>query len=155
MLKIIALGNTLRGDDGIGPVVLDRLGDMNISGMTLLNLGSDAFHLLDHLLQPEPILLIDCALMGLQPGGIVKFTVDNRQLNRLDQFMSLHGFSFCEIYHMASRLGPVAPCRCIGIEPAVLEHGKQLSSVVQSRIPTVIQMVIEEMHLYEEKNNHY
>ncbi len=154
MLKIIALGNTLRGDDGIGPVVLGRLGDMNIPGMILLNLGSDAFHLLDHLLQPEPILLIDCARMGLEPGEIGKFTLDNRQLNRMDQFISLHGFSFSEIYHLASMLGPVAPCQCIGIEPAVLGHGKQLSSVVQSSIPTVIQMVFEEMHLYEEKNNH-
>jgi len=155
MLKVIALGNTLRGDDGIGPAVIDTLRELSAPDLRLIDLGGDALDLLDHLQGSEPILLVDCAKMGLQPGEIRRLNVERDQLNRLDQIISLHGLSFPEIYRLAVGLGPVPPCRLIGVEPASIEFGRDLSPEVKASIPSVIQLVFEEMHLYEEKNNYH
>ncbi len=155
MLKVIALGNTLRADDGIGPSVIDALQSSASEELQLFDLGCDAFDLLGHLQNSDPILLIDCTRMGEKPGTVRRFSVEEGQLNRLDRMVSLHGFSFSEIYRLAQGLGPVAPCGCIGIEPASVAFGGEMSPQVRASIPSVVQMVFEEMHLYEEENNYY
>jgi hydrogenase maturation protease len=155
MLKVIALGNTLRGDDGVGPAVIDTLTGMEAPEMILIDLGSNAFDLLFHLNRPEPIVLIDCAQMGIEPGGIRRMTVDAKILQHVDRFISLHGFSFSEIYGMAAGIGTTAPCRLIAIEPDSVEFGSGLSPVVRESIPSVVRMIFEEMHIYEEKNNYH
>lgn len=155
MLKVIALGNTLRGDDGIGPAVIDTLADMKTPEINLIDLGSNAFDLLFHLNQPEPIILVDCARMGIEPGGIRRMTVEEKMLHHIDRFISLHGFSFSEIYHMAAGIGTTAPCHFIAVEPGSVEFGSGLSPAVRKSIPSVIKMIFEEMQIYEEKNNYH
>ena len=73
MLKVISLGNSLRGDDGIGPHIIENLatrGDQD--HYELCDAGSDPFDILEKLLQPEPVLVIDCARIcqGKQVSGI-------------------------------------------------------------------------------------
>ena len=64
MLKVIGLGNILRGDDGIGPAIIQNLEQSgNSFQIRPIDAGSDAFTVLDHLLGSEPVLIIDCARM--------------------------------------------------------------------------------------------
>jgi len=82
-------------------------------------------------------------------------TVDKKMLPHLDRFISLHGFSFSEIYRMAAGLGETTSCLFIAIEPDSVEFGSGLSPAVRESIPSVVQMIFEEMHIYEEKNNYH
>ena len=76
MLKIISLGNELRGDDGIGPRVLEQLTKIKHPiPIRFINAGADAFIILEHLVDSDPVLLIDCAKMGKTPGSVNKFNV--------------------------------------------------------------------------------
>ena len=71
MLKIIGLGNLLRGDDSVGPVIIQKLQKLTLSiPMELYEIGMDALAILEHLIGSEPILIIDCAKMGKKPGEI-------------------------------------------------------------------------------------
>ena len=145
MLKIISLGNMLRGDDGIGPIILQELERQNL-GQTfnLIDAGSDAFILLEHLTQKDPVLIIDCAKMGKLPGEFAVFPVEKSNFEMVSKTISIHGFSFAEIYKMAITLGEVAPTRIIGIEPKSTNFNETLSNEVKSCIPSILNYIIGE-----------
>ncbi len=154
-MKIIALGNRLRGDDGLGPFVLDRLKKLKSPvPLKLIEAGADAFTLLEHLTADEPMIVIDCADMGLAPGSIRVINVDQNFV-RADQLISLHGFSFAEILSMARSLGKVAPCKIIGVQPQSTTFGESLSQAVKEALPEVTNLIFEEAKRYAKKNlNH-
>jgi hydrogenase maturation protease len=153
MLKVVALGNILRGDDGIGIVVLDELKKEEMPGIQLLDIGADAFSLLEHFMGSDPIIIIDCARMNKLPGEVVKFQIDQANLSRADDIVSLHGFSLAETYQMAQKMGDVAECHIIGIEPKIVDFNATISSVVKNSIPLIINMVKEEVQKYESKGH--
>ncbi len=145
MLKIISLGNMLRGDDGIGPAVLQELRKMDIEGsFKLIDAGADAFILLDHLTQDDPLLLIDCAKMGKKAGEITIFPVEKSNLATVSKIIAIHGFSFAEVYKMAASLGKTAPCTIIGVEPKTIAFNEPLSNEVRNSIPLIINFIIGE-----------
>ena len=157
MLKVISLGNELRGDDRIGPAVVNELRMMNLpEPMTLIDAGADAFTVLEHLIAEDPMLIIDCARMGKQPGETVKFKVDSSNISTFEKSISLHGFSFGEVFKMAEQFGPTAECTIIGIEPKSIEFGQKFSDEVKQSLPSIINMVIEEAKKYGNyKNSHH
>ena len=149
MLKIISLGNELRGDDGIGPRVVEHVKDIKHPiPITFINAGADAFILLEHLVEPEPIILVDCAQMGKEPGSIVKFEINDANLNQANNAISLHGFSLAEVIALAKTVKEIAPCTVIGIEPESIEMGEQLSETVKKSFPSVVNLVLEEIEEY-------
>ena len=149
MLKVISLGNELRGDDSIGPAVVNELRTMDLPDhVTLIDAGADASAVLEHLIAEEPVLLIDCAQMGKQPGEVVKFKVNDSNIKSFEKSISLHGFSFGEVFKMAEQFGPIPDCSIIGIEPKSIEFGQKLSDEVKQSLPSIINMVIEEAKQY-------
>lgn len=149
MLKVISLGNELRGDDSIGPAVVNELRTMDLpEPVTLIDAGADASAVLEHLIAEEPVLLIDCAQMGKQPGEVVKFKVNDSNIKSFEKSISLHGFSFGEVFKMAEQFGPIPDCSIIGIEPKSIEFGQKLSDEVKHSLPSIINMVIEEAKQY-------
>ena len=149
MLKIISLGNELRSDDGIGPRVVEHVKDIKHPiPITFINAGADAFILLEHLVEPEPIILVDCAQMGKEPGSIVKFEINDANLNQANNAISLHGFSLAEVIGLAKTVKEIAPCTVIGIEPESIEMGEQLSETVKKSFHSVVNLVLEEIEEY-------
>ena len=156
MLKIIGLGNHLRGDDAIGLRVLQELRDIKLAAeVQLIEAGADAFSILEHLIDKEPVLIIDCALLGKEPGAFIKFDVTKAGLNKELQGISLHGFSFAEVYAMAKKIGPVAPCSVIAIQPKSVEFNKPLSVEVEKNIPLIIEIIEKETLRYAFSENTY
>jgi hydrogenase maturation protease len=156
MLKVIGVGNILRGDDGIGPVVIEQLRkEATILPVDLYDAGGDAFFILEHLVASEPVLIVDCAKMGEQPGTVKKMVVNATSLNYIENMISLHGFGFAEVYKLAKKIGPVASCSIIGVEPKSILFNTGLSEEVNNTIPKIISMVVEESKKYAQKNlNH-
>ena len=155
-MKIIALGNSLRGDDGAGPAVLSYLQQDELPDqVALIDAGADAFTVLDHLLQPDPIILIDCARMGKKPGEVAALPLTDFVLRQTEQLVSLHGFSVAEVYQLAKEIGSVAECVIIGVEPASLEFNSDLSPAVRKSIPAAARLVRLEMRKNAEKNNNH
>jgi hydrogenase maturation protease len=95
--------------------------------------------------EQEPVIIIDCAKMGRNPGEVVLFNAGEANFGRMDQLISLHGFGLSEIYQMAAAIGPVAPCTIIGIEPEAIEFNTGISHTVEKSIPNILNLVIEEM----------
>lgn len=150
---MIGLGNRLRGDDGIGPIVLNEFGKKyNDGSFNLIEAGADAFSVLEYLIGGQPNIVVDCANMGLAPGIVKCFRLNKNILKTVDSMVSLHGFSFAEIYNMAESLGKLAPTSLIGVQPATIEFGQRLSPQVEQAIPQILDLIIEEAEYYAKKN---
>lgn len=146
MFRIIGLGNVLRGDDGIGPRILEELSQSDYrDSMILIDAAADAFIVLEYLREKEPVIIIDCAMMGRDAGDVVSFEAGETHFKEMDKLISLHGFGLSEIYRLAREIGPVAPCKVIGIEPESIEFNTGISETVLNSMPEVINLVIEEI----------
>ncbi len=149
MLKVIGIGNALRGDDAIGPLIIEELEkDQNGLPAKLIDAGADAFTVLEHLMEEDPLLIIDCAKMGLNPGQIKMFDVDEASIAHIEKVVSLHGFGFGDVYKMAKGMGGVAPCKIIGVEPKKVSFDTTLSEEVKMSIPKILNLINEEAHNY-------
>ena len=156
MIKIIGLGNNLRGDDGVGPALINALEKKNLgSDFNLMDVGADAFTVLEHLLEKEPVIIVDCARMGKNPGEIVKIPIDPANLAVADGSISLHGYSLAEVIKIAAKTGPLAPGSIIGVEPEAIEFNTDLSPVVMGKISELVNLVIEEAKQYGEENHNH
>ena len=156
MLKVIGLGNLLRGDDGIGPVIIEKLGEMNQSlPLQFYDAGSDAFTVLDHLLGSEPVLIIDCARIGKKPGSVQKILIKDNKNLPINLGISLHGYSLMEVWQIACSMGVKNDLLVIAVEPKSVEFNTGLSEDVKKSIQTILQMVAEEAKKYAEKNSHH
>ena len=103
MLNVIGLGNFLKGDDAIGPVVIEKLSkSFEETDLNLIDAGADAISVLDYLIGKDPVVIIDCAKMGRKPGDVVEFDVNDANLSQVYNTFSLHGFSFGDVYKMAA-----------------------------------------------------
>ena len=149
MLKVIGIGNALRGDDAIGPLIIEKL-EANKNGLSaiLIDAGADAFTVLEHLMASDPLLIIDCAKMGMNPGDLKLFDVNEVSIAQAAKVVSLHGFRFGDVYKMAKGMGEVVPCKIIGVEPKAMEFDTHLSEEVKKSIPEILKMINEEAHKY-------
>ena len=149
MLNVIGLGNFLKGDDAIGPVIIEKLSkSFNESELNLVDAGADAISVLDYLIGKDPVVIIDCAKMGKEHGDVIEFDLSEANIVQVHNTFSLHGFSFGDIYNMATQMGPVAPCKIIGVEPKHINFNEDLSTEVEASIPKIINIVTTEAQNY-------
>lgn len=155
MLKVIGLGNVLRGDDGIGPMVIEQLEELGDESIQLIDAGADPFTLLEHLIESDPLLIIDCAEMGMLPGSTHLFSIYDAKFRESANSISLHGFSFADVYRMAAEIGVLAPCKIIGVQPKNIGFCDKLSDEVKASIPTILKMINQEKNSYVPENIDY
>jgi len=149
MLKVIGLGNILMGDDGIGPVIIRKLEEScEAIQVRPIDAGSDAFTVLDHMLGPEPVLIIDCARMGQKAGTVQKIKIPKNKFIAVELGISLHGYSLSEVWKIARSMGVKNDLSVIGIEPDAMDFNSGLSEVIKKRIPIILQMIVEEAKKY-------
>lgn len=149
MLKVVGMGNALRGDDSIGSYVVEQLEKEKLPvPLSLTDVGSDAFSLLEHLTGPDPVVVVDCARMGANPGTVKKIHLNDETVGQVSSAVSLHGFSFVEMYQMAKSLGQITDCQIIGVEPKSIEFGESLSDEVSETVPSIINMILKEAERY-------
>ncbi len=142
-LKIIALGNRQMGDDGIGPVVLERLETHpDFRNTDLIHCGSDMFDLIDHFREASAVYLIDAVEMGYTPGSVNVFDPSDVDFPSHVSLLSLHGFNLGLVYDLAKTIGLLPPIlKVVGIEPELIHPEENLSTPVQRAVPVVVDIL--------------
>jgi hydrogenase maturation protease len=93
------------------------------------------------------MILIDAVKGGGQPGSIYRFDIEDCPPYP-DLFKtSVHQISILEVINLSSLIGSTPQTTIIGVEPACVEMGMQLSPQVEAKIPKVIQMIQEEVEV--------
>lgn len=147
-LHIIGIGNTLLGDDGVGPRVVDMLasrldGDEDIA---LVDGGTLGFALTAWLEDAEALIVVDAAKNGLAPGELAIYEDQGMDAFVCRRGRSVHEVGLADALDMA-RLGGRLPARriLIGIEPETVDWGDRLSAPVAAAAERAAAIILEQV----------
>ena len=154
-MKIMAVGNSFYGDDGIGAAVLEQIRKADVfPGAELFDAHTDALSLLDHLSPGEANVIIDAAEMGLPPGEVAWFRPEDVKLKINSDHLSMHGFGLAETFAMAEQLGQMPEeTLIVGVQPLRIEINTGLSDAVAAAVPRVISIIQAEVGSDDEKDH--
>ncbi len=141
---ILGIGNLLLSDEGVGVHAVRCLAQRELPpGVEVLDGGTSGADLVDHLDGRTKVVVIDAASGDGPPGTV--YRCEARELIEQEGSLSLHEFGLADSLHMAERLG-CAPQRVIvlGVQPATMEPGLDLSPEVAAVLPGIIRLALAE-----------
>lgn len=149
---VIGLGNPLMADEGIGTVLADELaklaaaGELPTENADYLDGGCGGMYLLHSIADRKKVILIDCALMGTEPGTIIRFTPDDVNTIKKMVHLSLHEVDILQVITMAKEIGQCPDEIVIfGIEPVAITQQMHLSETIQKKIPEYLDVIKAEI----------
>jgi hydrogenase 3 maturation protease len=135
---VLTVGAVLRGDDAAGPMLAKMLQDDPVEGWEVLDGGQmpEDFLSVIRRAQPDVLVVVDAAAMGLPAGSIRRLTADDVAT---DYLMTTHSLP------MSLLLSEISGCcgrvEFIGIQPAQTEFFSPLTPAVDSAVRTVRDML--------------
>lgn len=148
MRYLIGVGNCTASDDGIGPRVVELIAEQGLErGFRAIDLSSDSLGLVSYLApDTEAILVVDSALMGLEPGDTRFFSPADVETHKASAGFSTHEGDILAVLELARTVGyPMPPLAIMGIEPATVEPGMELSPAIADRVAGYAAAAIERL----------
>ena len=148
-IAVIGIGQSLRGDDGIGPEAVRRWSagyppasqDPQIQ---ILLLETPGLGLLSDLESADAAILVDAVSTGRPAGTVCVFDpIPDTNLSAAEK--TAHGFGVAETISVARKTGVRLPKRLIliGIEGSRYDLGEGLSNPVRAAIPLTVEKIQE------------
>lgn len=145
-ILVLGVGNLLLSDEGVGVHVAQRMMTMAMPPeVQVVEGGTDGFGLVNVITEADRMILIDAVRGGGQPGSIYRFEIEDCPPYPDIFKTSVHQISILEVINLSSLIGSTPYTTIIGIEPACMEMGMELSPAVEAKVPRVIQMIKEEV----------
>jgi hydrogenase maturation protease len=145
-ILVLGVGNLLLSDEGVGVHVAQRMMTMNMPPeVRVVEGGTDGFGLVNVITEADRMILIDAVKGGGQPGSIYRFEIEDCPPYPDIFKTSVHQISILEVINLSSLIGSTPRTTVIGIEPACMEMGMELSPAVAAKVPRVIEMIKEEV----------
>lgn len=144
---ILGIGNTLRGDDGLGPKVIDWLSEQDLPpDVALVDGGTSGLAIVSQMMGQRRAIIVDAADLHGAPGEWRRFSPDSVNLKGNDTTFSLHFAGLTEALTLAATL-KVLPEEVIiyGVQPACIDWMSELSAEVQAVVPVVGQAVLQDV----------
>lgn len=147
-ILVVGLGNVLMRDEGIGCVLINHFISQQeqYPHAEFIEVGTKGMSLFHSLAKQKKAILIDCALMGTEPGTIRRFAPGQVRTVKQLVHQSLHEGDVMRIIEMAGQLGQ-SPDEIIifGIEPESVELGRGLSDSLSSRVEQYVSQIGKEL----------
>lgn len=141
---IVGVGNEALRDEGIGLHAARTLAERDLPpGVEVLEGGTGGFTLLGRFIGVRRLVLVDAMAMGRPPGTVV--TVRPEEIRGLapPDRSSLHGTGLLDVLELATALGLRPPeVLIVGVQPAEVAWGLELSPTLQQALPQVIEAVL-------------
>lgn len=144
---VLALGNPLRGDDGVGAAVLEHLSAHDLpEHITLLDGGTAGLETALLLADYRRVFIIDAAEMGLKPGSWRRILPEQVTLGETDLRGTLHSAGLAEALALGAALEMLPPAIVIyGVQPTVIGWEPGLSGAVAASVPAVSAALLTEL----------
>jgi len=146
-LAVIAIGNELMGDDGVGPVILKILSEKDIpESVDLIDGGTGGISLLHIVKNYGKVIFIDCADFGGAPGEIRVFTpLEINSVKEMRRY-SLHEVDLMEVIRLSQKIGEAPEhILLIAVQPKRVNMNMRLSLEVATAIPQAVKEVISQI----------
>jgi len=147
-VAVIGCGNLLRGDDGVGPILVRHLWEAGVpGGVRLVDGGTAGMDAAFQMRGAKRVVIVDASRTGAEPGTV--YRVPAEQLENLPPLDGLHTHSFRWDHALAFGrwlLGTEYPndITVFLIEAADLSPGVELTAKVRSAMATVQGLVTQE-----------
>ncbi len=135
---LLTVGNEMMGDDAAGPHLAQRMNQEPIAGWSVLDGGSAPENHLHQIreMQPDCVLIVDAAEMGLAPGEIR--TLEEKDV--ADQFiMTTHNLPLVYVLQLLKEFVPRV--EFIGIQPQTVAFAYPMSPPVTQAVDSVYQQL--------------
>ena len=145
-LLVIGVGNVLLRDDGVGVRVIEELSRREWPPeVELLDGGTAGLDLLYLMEGADRVILVDSLEAGDAPGSIYRFTAGELNGFVRKAALSLHQVGVLEVLELARVLGKLPPTTVVGVQPADLGQGMELSAPLRRALSRVCRLVEAEI----------
>jgi hydrogenase maturation protease len=144
---IVALGNPLMGDEGVGPALLELLRkDPRLPpSVDLIDTVGTILTALHALKGRRKVVFLDCGLMGLEPGAFRRFISSQVRTEKTLPRLSLHEGDLMQMLETAAQLGETAEETVIfAVEPERVEPGLGLSDLLKNKLKSYVDEILKE-----------
>jgi hydrogenase maturation protease len=144
-IVVIGVGNLLMKDEGAGIHAIRELEQLNLPPDVNLIDGGTSPDLIACTRAGAKMIIIDAAKAGGEPGAIYRFRPEDLAAEKAE-LASAHQMGVVENLAMMELAGnKPASVIIIGIEPAEIDWGMELSPTLQARMPKLIEVVLKEI----------
>ena len=142
---IVGVGNRILSDDGVGPHVIDALEaarGIPRREVRLYDAGTTGFFALEAMSGCERAIVVDAIRVGEEPGTVHEYQFSDGGFDDEVPEVTMHDVSFTEALTFARDVYELPDdVRIVGVEPASLRTGLELSEPVRAAIPDVIEAI--------------
>jgi len=144
-VAVIALGNRFRGDDGVGPLIADRLRAVS-SGIAIVEGVDDSLAIINAWDDRALAVVVDAAASGAPPGTLHRRDLGRAPLPRELARCSSHGLGLAEAVELAGVLDRL-PARLViyAVEAADFTPGASLSPEVTAAADVATRQIMAEL----------
>ena len=145
-ILVLGVGNILMGDEGIGVRVIESLKDCRIpEGVELFDGGTASLELLSVFSNRKKLIVVDAVKGDQEPGTVYRFNFDDLTYQK-EFATSLHQIGIIDTLSQARILDCLPEeVVIIGIEPARIAPGLELSPEMVSILPNVQEIILKEI----------
>lgn len=152
---VLGLGNILLADEGVGVHVVQQLVKRALpANVDVVDGGTAALDVLLLARDVQKLVVIDALRAGKEPGTVYVARFAGGQKSKLDEHfarqggsrISLHQIGLLDALSVAKRIseGP-KEIVIIGVEPAKIDCGLQLTDRIAHKVPHIIDIVLKEI----------
>ncbi len=140
---ILGIGNLLLCDEGVGVHVARVLQQEGLpENVVILDVGTAFLEALPEIERADRIIIVDAMQADHAPGTI--YRVPFEDCVKPDCIASLHGFDLSRVIYLAGRETPPETV-VIGVEPARIEWGTELSPKILEMVPSIVETLKKEI----------
>ena len=146
MIGILGIGNTLRGDDGVGIVIAQKMRDRDFPpDVKVYEVGSGGLKVLHRLEELEKVILVDSVRFDASPGDHRFFSPE--EVKSMKGISGTHGTDFLEIIELSEKVDESPEdILILGIQPKSLSLGDDLSPVLENKLPNILDDLEEKIN---------
>jgi len=146
-ITLIAIGNRTMGDDGIGLALVEKIKDQLPDNVDVQIWESkDALSVVAELLEIcTPIVVVDCADMGLEGGAYRWFKQSECSLEQHHNVISTHGFGFSDALALAETLGFKQDLYFFAIQAIQIDFEQGLNEILRKNMDVMSKSLLAEL----------
>ncbi len=145
MLRVIGVGNELRGDDAAGPRVIAHLRARAVPGLAAVQCPAEPAALMEAWREADHVVVVDAMQSGRPPGAVTRFDATHTPLPVSGFRSSTHGLGIADAVELGRALGRLpALLEVIGIEGAGWEQGAPLDPAVARAVKQVVEALVRD-----------
>lgn len=144
VVTVIGLGSRTACDDEAGLLAAARVGERLGERVRVVLAGRPGPGLLDLLVGPDPVVLLDAVRAGLSPGTVIRMPLHELpDASVASHPLSSHALGVAETLRLGRSLGrALPPGELVGIEAVQLSPGGGLSAAVQAGLEAMVDAAV-------------